>query len=127
VPVQAAAAGAGYMIARDDVALPGTARDVKGAESRFSVTPNLPGDVLPGPPPHPQGAKDEGGEEHDNADEQQEQQTLHDYADEPQRYRQDHQQQEKCNHPILLRCQYRPAHGGGLAPGHLPSSLALER
>ena len=54
------------------VALPGTARDVKGTESRYSVTLNLSGQVLPGPPPHPQGAKDEGAEEHDDADEQQE-------------------------------------------------------
>ena len=53
----------------------------------------LPGVMPPrGSPPHPQGAQEEGDEEHANAGEQQVQQALHDNAHDTQRHRHDHQQ-----------------------------------
>jgi hypothetical protein len=50
----------------------------------------LPCRVLAGSPPHPQGGQDEGGEEDNDADDQQVQQTFGDHADEAQRDRCDY-------------------------------------
>jgi len=59
----------------------------------FGGEKELPGVTPPrGSPPHPQGAQEEGDEEHANAGEQQVQQALHDNAHDTQRHRHDHQQ-----------------------------------
>jgi len=50
----------------------------------------LPGRVLPGSPPHPQGGQGEGTEEYDDSDDQQVQQALSDHADDAQRDRCDY-------------------------------------
>ena len=50
----------------------------------------LPGRVLPGSPPHPQGGQGEGAEEYDDSDDQQVQQAFGDHADDAQRDRCDY-------------------------------------
>jgi hypothetical protein len=50
----------------------------------------LPGWVLAGAPPHPQGGQGEGAEEYDDSDDQQVQQAFGDHADDAQRDRCDY-------------------------------------
>jgi len=60
---------------------------IKGGQRKLpGVTPSRAS------PPHPQGAQEEGDEEHANAGEQQVEQALHDNAHDTQRHRHDHQQ-----------------------------------
>jgi hypothetical protein len=49
----------------------------------------------PASPSHPQGAQEEGDEQHADAGEEQVQQALHDNAEDAQRHGGDHQQQKQ--------------------------------
>lgn len=47
---------------------------------------------LSGTPPHPQGTEEKGAEEHDNADEEQKQETLDDDTHQAEHDRNDHEE-----------------------------------
>lgn len=78
----------------------------QASEGQFSRRdPNeLPGRTPPRSPPHPQGGENKVGDEHDNADDQQEEKAFRDNAHEAQHYRHYHQQKEEGNHPMLRIC-----------------------
>jgi hypothetical protein len=53
-----------------------------------------------GSPSHPQGAEDEGDDEHADTGKKQVQQTMYQDAQDAQRHGRDHQEQKQDNHPI---------------------------
>jgi hypothetical protein len=107
---------------RDDV--PHGEDDIAGSRHsrwsrRYDGKPGrrLAGRVLAGSAPHSQGGQYEGAEEYDDSDDEQVQQALGDHADDAERDRHDHEQQEKGNHDSFFPVRGSAAGQAPLAAG----------
>src|SRR5689334_3853984 len=75
-----------------------------------------------GSPTHPQGAENEGDDEHADAGKEQVQQTMHHDAQDAQRHGGDHQEQKQDNHAIP---RSEPRSPGSSVPSRTSTTTAL--